>query len=98
MGGSILRMAGDEILALFGYPEAHEDDAERAVQADSNLVASFAEVQSSFGAPVPLQTVVTTGSFLPAADRVSSGAPLALATRLRIAAPPNALLVTAATL
>src|SRR5262249_15511173 len=33
MGGSLARWIGEEGLALFGYPQAHEDDAERAVQA-----------------------------------------------------------------
>jgi DNA-binding response OmpR family regulator/class 3 adenylate cyclase/predicted ATPase len=97
MGGSIARMAGDEIVALFGYPEAHEDDAERAVQAGLNLVACFAEVQSSFCAPFLVQTVITTGPILAGRGQDIIGAPLALAARLRIAAPPNALLVSAAT-
>jgi DNA-binding response OmpR family regulator/class 3 adenylate cyclase/predicted ATPase len=97
MGGSIARIAGEEILALFGYPEAREDDAERAIQAGLNLVARFAEVQSSCGAPFPLQTVITTGPILAGHGEDIIGAPLALAARLRIAASPNALLVTAAT-
>ena len=97
MRGSILRMEGDEIVALFGYPEAHEDDAERAVQAGLNLVACFAEAQPSFGGPAPLQTVITTGSILVGRGPGIIGAPLTLAARLRIAAPPNALLITAAT-
>ena len=81
MGGSIARVAGEEILAVFGYPEAHEDDAERAVQAGLNLVACFAEVQSSSGAPFPLQTVITTGPILAGRGQDIIGAPLTLAAR-----------------
>ncbi len=32
-GGTVLRVLGDEVLAVFGAPVAHEDDAERAVRA-----------------------------------------------------------------
>ena len=97
MGGSIARIAEDEILALFGYPEAHEDDAERAVQAGLNLVACFANGQSAVNAAVPIQTVITTGPILAGRGQDIIGAPLVLAPRLRIAASPNALLVTAPT-
>ena len=38
-GGAIIHSAGDEILASFGYPTSHEDDAERAVHAGLDLVA-----------------------------------------------------------
>jgi DNA-binding winged helix-turn-helix (wHTH) protein len=39
MGGTIATVAPDHILALFGYPEAHENDAERAVDAGLDLIA-----------------------------------------------------------
>ena len=38
-GGAITHSVGDEILALFGYPTSHEDDAERAVHAGLDLAA-----------------------------------------------------------
>jgi len=97
MGGTIVRLAGEEILALFGYPEAHEDDVERAVQTGLNLVACCAEIQRSAAAPIRLQTVITTGPILTSSGQDLIGAPLLIAPRLRIIAPPNALLVTAAT-
>ena len=51
-GGFVAKYMGDGVLVYFGYPEAHEDDAERAVQAGLELVAAV----SALKAPVSLQT------------------------------------------
>jgi class 3 adenylate cyclase len=53
-GGFIAKFMGDGVLIYFGYPEAHEDDAERAVRAGLELVAAI----SALKAPVSLQTRV----------------------------------------
>ena len=45
-GGFVARYMGDGVLAYFGFPQAHEDDAERALHAALDLVASMAEVNS----------------------------------------------------
>ncbi len=42
-GGTVVNVAGDGILALFGVPTVHEDDAERAVRAGMELVADVAD-------------------------------------------------------
>ena len=39
-GGFVARYMGDGVLVYFGYPEAHEDDAERAVRAGLELIAA----------------------------------------------------------
>jgi class 3 adenylate cyclase len=39
-GGFVARYMGDGVLAYFGYPQAHEDDAERAVRAGLVLARS----------------------------------------------------------
>ena len=48
-GGFVAKYMGDGVLVYFGYPQAHEDDAERAVRAGLELIASggWAEVQRS---------------------------------------------------
>ena len=51
-GGFVAKYMGDGVLVYFGYPEAHEDDAERAVQAGLELAAAV----SALKAPVSLQT------------------------------------------
>jgi DNA-binding response OmpR family regulator/class 3 adenylate cyclase len=97
MGGSIARSMGEEILALFGYPQAHEDDAERAVQAALDLIARVGEMRSAAGTPLQVQTVITTGLVLIDRGQEIIGGPPVLAARLRIATPANSLLITAAT-
>ena len=41
-GGFVAKYMGDGVLVYFGYPQAHEDDAERAVRAGLELIASVA--------------------------------------------------------
>ena len=48
-GGFVARFVGDGILAYFGYPTAHEDDAERAVRAALGIVGSMVELNASVG-------------------------------------------------
>ena len=40
LGGFIAKFMGDGVLVYFGYPQAHEDDAERAVRAGLELIAA----------------------------------------------------------
>ena len=56
-GGAITRFMGDGILALFGYPMAHEDATERAVHAAVAIVEAIAELDASarFGPQVSLK-------------------------------------------
>jgi class 3 adenylate cyclase len=53
-GGFVAKYMGDGALVYFGYPQAHEDDAERAVRAGLELVEAVAALK----APVSLQTRV----------------------------------------
>ena len=53
-GGFVAKYMGDSALVYFGYPQAHEDDAERAVRAGLELVEAVAALK----APVSLQTRV----------------------------------------
>ena len=52
--GFVAKYMGDGVLVYFGYPQAHEDDAERAVRAGLELIAAVTALNS----PVPLQTRV----------------------------------------
>ena len=54
LGGFVSQYLGDGVLIFFGYPQAHEDDAERAVRAGLQLVAAVAALKTH----VPLQTRV----------------------------------------
>jgi class 3 adenylate cyclase len=46
-GGFVAKYMGDGVLVYFGYPEAHEDDAERAVRAGLELIAAVTSHKSS---------------------------------------------------
>jgi class 3 adenylate cyclase len=49
-GGFVAKYMGDGVLLYFGYPHAHEDDAERAVRAGLELVAAVADLKRGTGA------------------------------------------------
>ena len=53
-GGFVAKYMGDGVLVYFGYPEAHEDDAERAVRAALEMIAAVTALKTS----VSLQTRV----------------------------------------
>jgi class 3 adenylate cyclase len=53
-GGFVARYLGDGVLVYFGYPEAHEDDAERAVRAGLDLITAMIALKT----PASLQTRV----------------------------------------
>src|SRR4029077_7445128 len=102
-GGFVAKYMGDGVLIYFGYPQAHEDDAERAVRAGLELVASVSALQTS----VPLQTRVgvVTGLVV-VGDLIGSGSPQEqaivgetpnLAARLQGIAEPNAVVIAEGT-
>jgi class 3 adenylate cyclase len=45
-GGFVAKYVGDGVLIYFGYPQAHEDDAERAVRAGLELVAAVSDLKA----------------------------------------------------
>jgi class 3 adenylate cyclase/predicted ATPase len=99
-GGFVARQLGDETLAYFGYPEAHEDDAERAVKAALRALEGLAtlfvgeqRVHAHIGIATGLVIVgdlVGTGG-PPNVD--VAGATPNLAARLRNLAAPDSILV-----
>jgi class 3 adenylate cyclase/tetratricopeptide (TPR) repeat protein len=64
-GGSLIQFSGDGVLAAFGYPQVHEDDARRAVLAGLDMVVAMrdgrAELQRRVGASADLRVGVHTG-------------------------------------
>ena len=52
-GGFVAKYMGDGVLVYFGYPQAHEDDAERAVRAGLELVAAVSGAQDARSAADP---------------------------------------------
>jgi class 3 adenylate cyclase len=58
-GGFVAEYMGDGVLVYFGYPQAHEDDAERAVRAGLELVAAVGALKTH-ETHAPLQTRVAS--------------------------------------
>ena len=59
-GGFVAKYMGDGVLVYFGYPQAHEDDAERAVRAGLALVAAVGDLKTQ--APLQTRVGIATGS------------------------------------
>jgi class 3 adenylate cyclase len=102
-GGFVAKYMGDGVLVYFGYPQAHEDDAERAVRAGLELVAAIGGLKS----PVPLQTragiatgLVIVGDLIgsgEAQERRIVGDTPNLAARLQGLAEPNSVAIAEST-
>src|SRR6185295_3783622 len=59
--GLVAKFMGDGILAYFGYPRAHEDDAERTVRAALDIVAAVARVKTPAEEPLSVRIGIATG-------------------------------------
>src|SRR5262249_54581163 len=60
-GGFVARYMGDGILAYFGYPQAHEDDAERAVRSALALTDSIQRLRTAQNASLQGRIGIATG-------------------------------------
>src|SRR5262244_1391305 len=102
-GGFVARYLGDGVLVYFGYPEAHEDDAERAVRAGLELIAAVIALKT----PASLQTrvgiatgLVVVGDLIgsgEAQERSIVGETPNLAARLQGIAEPNTVVIAEST-
>ena len=72
-GGTVEKFVGDAVLAVFGVPEVHEDDALRAVRAADELndaVAALSErLLTELGVRLAIRTGVNTGSVVTGSAR-----------------------------
>ena len=59
--GTVARFLGDGVLAFFGFPQAHEDDAVRAVLAGLEIVTAVEEMSRDLNAPVAVRVGIATG-------------------------------------
>jgi class 3 adenylate cyclase len=89
MGGTIATTTPPhEIQAFFGWPEAHEDGAERAVTAGLDAVARVGQLLSPKGEPLQAQIVVATGLAL-ASQRQAVGEPSVISAGICDRRPPT---------
>ena len=108
MDGRILQFQGDGVVACFGYPNVHEDDARRAVMAGLGLVERMAEgrtelrrrygVETEIRVGVHSGTMVVTGLASGAVDASDLvGAAANLTARLQSEAEPGTVVISSAT-
>jgi class 3 adenylate cyclase len=59
--GHVAKYLGDGVLACFGWPRAHEDDAERAVRAGLDVAEQIGQLSTSDGMPLAARIGIATG-------------------------------------
>ena len=97
--GFVAKYMGDGVLVYFGYPQAHEDDAERAVRAGLELISALAELKTraSLQTRVGIATgLVVVGDLIgsgEAQERGIVGETPNLAARLQGIAEPNTVVI-----
>ena len=102
-GGFVAKYMGDGVLIYFGYPQAHEDDAERAVRAGLELIAAVSALKTH--AALQTRVGIATGLVV-VGDLIGSGASQEqaivgetpnLAARLQGIAEPNSVVIAEGT-
>src|SRR5215471_5548370 len=90
-GGTVEKFAGDAVMAAFGVPIAHEDDAERALRAALRIVPAVAELGFGFSVRIGVESgevVVEDGD-----STFATGEAVNLAARLEQSAPEGGILI-----
>jgi class 3 adenylate cyclase/tetratricopeptide (TPR) repeat protein len=106
--GHIAQYLGDGILVYFGYPRAHEDDAQRAVRAGLEFLSELSRVNerlaSSHGLRLAARVGIHTGTVVVGEmgggarrETLAMGSTANIASRLEQAAAPNSVVISAAT-
>ena len=105
VGGFVAKYMGDGVLAYFGYPQAHEHDAERAIRAGLALVEAVPKLKTSASAPLQVRVGIATGLVV-VGDLIGTGAAQEqavvgetpnLAARLQALAEPGAVVISSST-
>jgi TOMM system kinase/cyclase fusion protein len=107
--GHIAQYLGDGLLVYFGYPRAHEDDAQRAVRAGLGIVEAMAQLNARLGHERRVHLAVRLGIHTglvvvgevggaPRQEQLALGETPNLAARLQGLAAPNTLVISATTL
>ena len=100
-GGFVARYMGDGVLAYFGYPQAHEDDAERAVRAGLALIEAVAKLDPGAETALQVRIGIATGLAVvgdllgegAAQERAVVGETPNLAARLQTLAEPDTVVI-----
>jgi len=104
-GGFLAKFRGDGILVYFGYPFAHEDDAERSVRAGLDIIAAVARLETRASEPLAVRIGIASGVVVigdlsrecALRERAVVGETPNLAARLQALAEPGMIVVAAST-
>src|SRR5262245_14579584 len=99
--GTVEKFIGDAVMAVFGIPVVHEDDALRAVRAAAEmrgrLSALNTELERDWGVQIAVRTGVNTGEVVAGegagGQRLATGEAVNVAKRFEEAAPPGEILL-----
>jgi class 3 adenylate cyclase/tetratricopeptide (TPR) repeat protein len=98
-GGTVEKFIGDAVMAVFGIPVAHEDDALRAVRAAAEIRERIGSLAGELGVALSFRTGVNTGEVVSGeGETLVTGDAINVAARLEQAAPPGEILIGATTL
>jgi class 3 adenylate cyclase/tetratricopeptide (TPR) repeat protein len=93
-GGTLEKFIGDAVMAVFGVPTSHGDDAERAVRAGLRVLEAVAEQKQEARAAVNTgEAVVAVGSVASSGQALAMGDVVNTASRLQSSAPTGGLVV-----
>ena len=103
--GHVAKFMGDGVLAYFGWPRAHEDEAERATRAGLAIVQAIAQAQTLAGEGLQVRIGIATGLVVVgdligeggAQERAAIGETPNLAARLQAVAEPGTVVIAEAT-
>jgi class 3 adenylate cyclase/predicted ATPase len=104
-GGHVAKYMGDGVLAYFGWPQAHEDAAERAVRAGLAITGAVARMSEPGGEPLAARAGIATGLVMvgeligegAAKEQTVVGETPNLAARLQTLAAPGTIVISQAT-
>jgi class 3 adenylate cyclase len=98
-GGTVEKFIGDAVMAVFGIPRVHEDDARRAVTAAAGIRERLPAVAAEVGVALRLRTGVNTGPVLMGeGENLAIGDAINVAARLEQAAEPGEIMIGPETL
>ena len=96
-GGLVEKFIGDAVVAVFGMPNVHEDDAERAVRCALGMRDALAGLNDTlrprFGVELSTRIAINTGVAMASPEALATGDVLNTASRLQHAADPGEILV-----
>jgi class 3 adenylate cyclase len=99
-GGTVEKFVGDAVMAVFGAPLAHEDDAERAVRSALRILDAITALNEEHGLDLAVRAAVATGEAVVSLDAqpgtgegIATGDVVNTAARLQSEAPVGGLVV-----